>query len=168
MDRIMPIDLERPELRRKLRGYEPAVVDRLLNGAAKSLQELLLENAGLREELSRQRAASDLARKQEETLKEILVAAQRSADETRSCAHREAEAILEQARQAAMAERLAGQQQLSEARWELERVRSERTRYADEFRALLERHQRELSYISGQHFVDLTVVTGEADVAASA
>jgi hypothetical protein len=49
------------------------------------------------------------------------------------------------------------QQKLSELRWDMERLRSERMRYADEFRSLLERHQRELANVVG-----LTVINGEA------
>jgi cell division initiation protein len=157
MERIMPIDLERPELKKKFRGYDPSAVERLLNGAAKTLQELLFENSALREELERQRADSDRARQQEETLKDVLVLAQKAADETRSAAQKQAEATVEEARQSALAERMATQQKLSEVRWEIERLRGERVRYAEEFRGLLERHQRELAQI-----VPLTVVDGEA------
>jgi cell division initiation protein len=156
MDRIMPIDLERPELRMKFRGYDRASVDRLINGAAKTLQEVLMENAAIRQELERLRGEVDLVRQQEQTLKDVLVVAQRAAEETRAVAHRDAETILEEARQAAMAERMSTQQKLSETRWEIEQLRANRMRYADDFRALLERHQRELG-----HVVGLEVVVGE-------
>ncbi|WP_227625044.1 DivIVA domain-containing protein [Fimbriimonas ginsengisoli] len=156
----MPIDLERPELRKRIRGYDPTAVDRLIHGAAKTLQELLFENSALREELERLRADSDRAKLQEETLKDVLVLAQRAADETRATAQKQAEAVVEEARQAAMSERMATQQKLSETRWEIERLRLERSRYAEEFRALLERHQRELSQM-----VPLTIVEGEASSA---
>lgn len=160
MDRIMPIDLERPELRKKLRGYDPSAVDRLLAGAAKTLQELLMENAALREELTRVRAESDALRQQEGTLKDVLVLAQKAADETRALAKREADAIVEEARQSAMAERMDTQQRLSELRWEIDRLRADRTRYVEEFRALIERHQRDLA-----SEVRLTVVEGDAAAA---
>jgi len=157
MDRIMPIDLEQPELRKKLRGYETTAVDRLLLGAAKSLQALLHENEALRLELDRQKSQLDSMRAQEQTLKEVLVVAQRAAEDTRSAAKMNAEATLEEARQSAMSEKMATQQKLSEIRWEIDRLKAERSRYADEFRSLLERHQRELA-----HIVGLTVVTGDA------
>jgi tryptophan 2,3-dioxygenase len=83
--------------------------------------------------------------------------AQKSAEETRLAAQKQADATIEEARQAALAERMASQQKLSEIRWDIERLRAERVRYADEFRTLLDRHQRELAHVIG-----LTVVNGEA------
>ena len=162
MERIMPIDLENPGLRKSLLGYERKSVDRLISGAAKTLQDLLIENDNLRQELERQRADADALRGQESTLKEVLVLAQRAAEETRMLAQKQAEATLEDARQAALAERMACQQKLSELKWDIERLRTERSRYADEFQSLLARHQRELSTIIG-----LTVVTGEGNPAAA-
>jgi len=149
MERIMPIDLERPELRMKFRGYDRNGADRLLSGAAKTLQEVLQENANLRHELERLRGEVDLARQQERTLKEVLVVAQKTADETRASAHKEAALILEEARQAAMAERMADQQKLSETRWEIERLRADRGRFEQEMRELLDRHRRELDHSAG-------------------
>lgn len=156
MDRIMPIDLERPELRPKFRGYDRAATDRLLNGAARSLQDVLMENAALRQEIERLRSEIDLVRQQEQTLKEVLVVAQRAAEETRTVAHREAESILQEARQSALTERMATQQKLSETRWELERLKADRNRFAQEYRALLDEHLREISQV-----VCLEVVPGE-------
>lgn len=145
----MPIDLERAELRKKLWGYDRAEVERLINGAAKSLQEALMENVAIRQDLERLRAEVETVRRQEDTLRDVLVVAQRAADETRAVAHREAETILEEARQAAQAERNDTQRKLSETRWEIERLTTERQRVADELRVLLERHLRELDPPSG-------------------
>jgi len=156
MDRIMPIDLERTELRKTLRGYEPEAVDRLLQGASQTMQALLVENEELRERLARQSEELERTRLQEQTLRDVLVVAQRAADETRLAAQRQADAMLEEARQAALAERMAVQQQVSEARWEYERLRGERMRFAEEFRLLLERHQRDLGSAAGW-----SVVAGE-------
>lgn len=141
----MPIDLEHPELKTSMRGYDKVEVDRLLAAAAKSLQQVLFENASLRAESERLRSELELLVRQEQTLKEVLVVAQHAADDTRTAAQKHADAIMEEARQAGLSERMATQQKLSEVRWEIDRLRAERNRYADDFRALLERHQRELA-----------------------
>ena len=145
MDRIMPIDLERVQLKKSFRGYETSAVDKLIKGSTESLQSLLIENAGLREEVERQRQELDRTRLQENTLKDALLLAQKAADETRAAAHRHAENIIEEARQAALAERIAMQQQVSELRWDFERLRTERKRFEDEFKGRLERYQRDIA-----------------------
>ena len=147
MDRIMPIDLERVQLKKSFRGYETSAVDQLIKGTTESLQSLLIENAGLREEVERQRQELDRTRLQENTLKDALLLAQKAADETRAAAHRHAENIIEEARQAALAERISMQQQVSELRWDMERIRTERRRFEDEFKGMLERYQRDITVI---------------------
>ena len=147
MDRIMPIDLERVQLRKSFRGYETSSVDQLIKGSAESLQLLLVENAGLREEVERQRQELDKTKLQENTLKDALLLAQKAADDTRSAAHRHAENIVEEARQAALAERISLQQQVSELRWDIERIRSEKLRFEGEFKAMLDRYQRDITVV---------------------
>ena len=141
----MPIDLERVQLKKSFRGYETSAVDQLIKGTTESLQSLLIENAGLREEVERQRQELDRTRLQENTLKDALLLAQKAADETRAAAHRHAENIIEEARQAALAERISMQQQVSELRWDMERIRTERRRFEDEFKGMLERYQRDIT-----------------------
>src|ERR1022692_2870126 len=106
MDRIMPIDLERVQLRKSFRGYETEKVDALLSGSAESLQALLVENASLREHVERQERELERVKLGENTLKDAIILAQKAADETRAAAHKHAEAILEEARLAALAERV--------------------------------------------------------------
>ena len=147
MDRIMPIDLERAQLRKSFRGYETSSVDRLIKSTAESLQAILVENQSLREEVERQRHELERTRLQENTLKDALILAQKAADETRAAAHRHGENIIEEARQAALAERIAMQQQVSELRWDLERLRGERQRFQSEFKEMLDRYQRDITII---------------------
>jgi cell division initiation protein len=140
----MPIDLEHPDLRRRFRGYDMKVVDALMRGAARSLHELRMENETLRERLTGQTEELERARGQERLVNEVLVTAQRAADETRAAAQKHADSMLEEARLAALAERVAVQQQVSEVRFELERLRAERARVETEVRLMLERLLREL------------------------
>jgi len=160
MDRIMPIDLERVQLRKSFRGYETSTVDQLIKGSADSLQSLLIENAGLREEVERQRQELERTRLQENTLKDALILAQKAADETRAAAHRHGENILEEARQAALAERISMQQQVSELRWDMERLRSERQRFESEFKSMLDRYQRDITVVP-----ILSVIQGDLQAA---
>jgi cell division septum initiation protein DivIVA len=167
MDRIMPIDLERPDLRKRIRGYDVRAVDALLRGAARSLHELRMENEALRERLAGQTEELERAHGQERLMSDVLINAQRAADETRVAAQKHADAMVEEARLAALAEKVAGQQQISEIRYEIEKLRAERARMEADTRSLLERMLRELGPAQvTQPVIDaptLTIVEGEAD-----
>jgi len=145
MDRIMPIDLERAKLKKSLRGYDTRAVEELLARASQALQALLGENADLREQVERQWRDLEKTKLEENTLKDALILAQKAADETRAAAQKHADAILEEARQSALAEKVAVQQQVSEMRWEIERMKIDRKRFEEDFKALLDRYQREMS-----------------------
>jgi len=159
MDRIMPIDLERARLRKSFRGYETTQVDTLLSESAQSLQALLMENATLREQVERQWKDLERCKLEENTLKDAILLAQKAADETRAAAHKHAESILEEARLAALAERVSVQQQVSELRWDLERLRSDRRRFEDEFKAMLDRYQRDVTVVPMLSVIDGNVAS---------
>jgi cell division initiation protein len=156
MDRILPIDLERAQLRKSFRGYAKKEVDTLLAGAAASMQQALVENDRLRQEIEQLRSEVERTRLTENTLRDTLVLAQQASDDARKAAQKQAEAMIEEGRQASITERALAQQHLSELRWEIEKLKIEKNRFTDEFRSMLARYERELPSPS------LLVVEGEA------
>lgn len=145
MDRVTPLDLERPGLRKRFRGYDVRAVDALLKASARALHDSLIEAEVLRERLSAQAAELERARTQERLLHDVMSSAQQAADETRSTAHKQAEAILAESRMIGLSERLSAQRQLSDVKVELELLRSERVRFESELRSIIEFHLRELN-----------------------
>lgn len=131
MDRMMPIDLERVDLRKRVRGYDPGQVHALLARVADEWETLHREVNALREEASRLASANADFRAREDTLKEALLLAQKAADETRANAHQEAERIVADARRKAA-------EDLRELRDQVSRLREERREFEAEFRHLLE------------------------------
>jgi len=95
--RLTVLEIETKRFRKRLRGYDPAAVDAFLQEVAAHYEEVLTENHRLREEVIGLRQEAERYRAIEDALKESLVLAQRSADETRSNAHKEAELILREA-----------------------------------------------------------------------
>jgi cell division initiation protein len=159
MDRIMPVDLDRTKLRKSFRGYEIAEVDETLKVCARTIEALLTENQTLKQESERLKVELEAKRGQEDLLRETLLLAQKSADDTRTAARAHADAILEEARQSALAERVSVQQKVSELRWDLERLKTERQRFTEDFRAILEGHLRGLTI---EPITGLSVVNGDA------
>lgn len=136
MERILPIDLERLELRRSLRGYDRATVDEWLQKAALEIETLIKELQESRETGERQHAELERHRSQEATLKEALLLAQKAADETRAVAHREAEQIVERARLDAEAAHRAAADRLERLQDEIGRLRAEAVQLGGALRAL--------------------------------
>jgi cell division initiation protein len=164
MDRIMPVDIERMNIRRRMFGYDRKSVDHLMAQASKTLEEQLTEIKQLREENERQKMELATHRAQESTLKEALILAQKTADETRAAAHKEAELILEEARRSATERQQELQTKINDLRWELERLRLDKQKFLRGFRGLLEDHLRELAeHEPGQ----LALIEGEGREAAT-
>jgi len=157
MERIMPIDLERTDLRTRFRGYDRDQVNALLQRGAKEMSALrgetdalIAENAKLQQEVQSFRA-------QENTLKEALLLAQRTADETRAAAHKESELIVEQARQKAHETESQMQSRINDLRFELEQLRLEKQKFLSNYRAILEAQLRDIAEMGGY-----TVLEGDA------
>ncbi len=163
MERMMPLDLEKAQLRTTFRGYDRMQVQALLQRAAKEMATLRSELDSLKNEISKQRQDLEGFRTQENTLKEALVLAQRTADETRATAHKEADVILEQARQKASGTEAQMQSNINDLRWELEKLRLERQRFLGTYRAMLETQLRDIAEMGG-----LAVVEGELTQTAEA
>lgn len=95
--RITVLEIETKKFRKRLRGYDPTAVDAFLQEVAAHYEEVVTENHRMREELIGLRQEAERYKAMEDALKESLVLAQRSADETRGNAHKEAELIVREA-----------------------------------------------------------------------
>lgn len=145
MDRISPVDLEHVKLRKGLRGYLPDDVNDLIRRTSGAIENLLRENAELKDLCTSQQAELAMLKRDTRFVQEALITAQKTADEIRIAAQKHAELIVEEARQVATAEKNAAQQKVTEWRWELDRLKQDRQRFVEDFRILLERHLREVA-----------------------
>jgi cell division initiation protein len=123
---LTPVEIRHVKLGRGLWGYRRLPTDRLLEEVVESFEEVWRERADLQDRL--ERLESDLARYRdlETLLRKTLVSAERSAQELKDQARREADVLLSEAHAEA---RLIKQRALAD----LEHLRSE----ADRIRALL-------------------------------
>lgn len=154
MERMTPIDLERTELKKSMSGYDRSQVQALLQRAAKEMSLLRGEVESLQSENAKLTRELETHRSQENTLKEALILAQRTADDTRASAHKEADLILEEARQKAGEIEQQNQSKINDLRWELERLRLEKQKFLSQFRALLEAQLRDVAELGGFSVVE--------------
>lgn len=138
-DRLMPLELQRMQIpKRFVRGYSYRFVDELV-------QRMITELETLLDELKESRGIADSAlreletyRAQENTLKEAIVLAQKTSDETRANAHREAELIIKDARREAAEMEKTIIEETQEIRWNLDRMRQQKSQFEKRWKSLLE------------------------------
>jgi cell division initiation protein len=140
-------ELDHKKIRKVFRGYDPAEVDEMFRAAAAALETVLAENAELREEVETHAAEVEMHRREDRFVHEALVTAQRTADEIRLAAQVQADSLVESARQSANLESSLVKKRVQDLSQEIERLRSERKKFVDDFRLLLEKHQRELNFL---------------------
>lgn len=143
---LTPLDVRKKkgDFRRGLRGYEPAVVDDFLDLVAERMEELVRENAQLRERLGGMNEAILGYQERERAMNEALVSAQQLREEVRAQAAREAELVLREAQ--VEAERVAGEakRQAAAAMESARRIHTQRGRYLRAYRAFVERQLAEI------------------------
>jgi cell division initiation protein len=95
---LTPVELRHFSFRRRPLGYSRAAVDTLLAEAVESFEDVWRDRADLRDELDRLEGELARYRELDVLLRNSLVAAERTADELRAQAGKEAALIIEQAR----------------------------------------------------------------------
>lgn len=142
--RLTVLEIETKKFRKRLRGYDPVQVDAFLQLVATHYEEILTENHQMREELIGLREETQRYRAMENTLKESLVLAQKSADETRANAHKEAELILREARLQAESVQQSAQARIHQLNQQIEALEARKRAVIMELRALLLSHLKAL------------------------
>jgi cell division initiation protein len=94
---VTPHDLRNAELREAFRGYRPDEVEELLERAAITLERMHERNRQLQEKIATLEAEGSSAKEMETVLRQTLLLAQRTADETVTAAHEKARHLVESA-----------------------------------------------------------------------
>lgn len=134
---ITPVDILHTKFATALRGYNKDQVDEFVRAVTQSLEEALKERCELQRELQSLRAEVERVRQIESTMTEALTLAQKTADETRANAHKQAEMIVQEAEQARVRMMVEAQQEAEKCRGEIALLQAARDRFQTEFRALL-------------------------------
>src|SRR5580658_4555572 len=98
MQRITPVDIQHKTFKKSLQGYDRAEVDHFLDELIESLEDEAQEKAALEAEIADLRERISHFKAMEESLQNTLILAQRTADEVKASAHKEADLIREKAR----------------------------------------------------------------------
>jgi cell division initiation protein len=134
---LTPVEIRHVKLGRRLGGYDRPATDALLVRIAESFEDVWRERADLRDEIERLEGELARFRELEVLLRNTLVSAERSADELRAQAHREADVILDEARVKARELGGGAENERERVRADIRRLKTIETQMRAEYRAFL-------------------------------
>jgi cell division initiation protein len=139
-NRITVVDIQHKTFKRALQGYDRTDVDQYLDEIIETLEDEASARAALEAEIADLRERISHFKAMEESLQSTLLLAQRTADEVKAAAHKEADLIRQEAR-------LQGEREVSMIGERIEETRREHQRLIDaseqaksEIRSLLLSH----------------------------
>ncbi len=140
--RISPLDIRQQQFAVRFRGFDRQQVDAFLADVAEDYEQLVKENALLKEQLTALEERSRGIEQREKMLQDTLLTTQRLAEEMKDGAKREANLLVREAE-------LQGDKLLEEARAEEAKIKAEilalkrtRRQLAEGLRVTLDMYQR--------------------------
>lgn len=140
MEKITPVDIQHKSFKKALQGYDRADVDQFLDEIIETLEDEAQQRAALEAEIADLKERVSHFKAIEESLQNTLVLAQRTADEVKASAHKEADLIREQARLANEREIAGYTDAISDVRREQQRAIEATEKAKSELRSLLMTH----------------------------
>jgi cell division initiation protein len=149
MQKITPVDIQHKNFKKALQGYERADVDAFLDEIIETLEDEAQHRAALEAEIADLKERVSHFKAMEESLQNTLVLAQRTADEVKASAHKEADLIREKARLAGEHEIAGYNDAISDVRREHQRALDSTEKARSELRSLLMTHLALLERVDG-------------------
>ncbi len=144
--RITPLDIQQKQFPVKFRGFDEEEVDSFLELLREEMEELLRDNAFLREETKKLEKQLKEYKNIESTLRDTLIATQKMVEEYRNNAKKEAELIKKETE-------LKGEEILREAQQSVIKIHEDiadlkgiRRHFKEEIRRLIESHLHMLEF----------------------
>ncbi len=140
MAKITIVDIQHKQFKKKLNGYDPTDVDQFLDELIETLEDEAQQRAALEAEAADLRERISHFKSMEESLQHTLLLAQRTADEVKASAHKEADLIRHDARVQVEKEISAYGDRATDARREQQRAIETAEKAKSELRSLLMTH----------------------------
>ena len=134
---VTAIDILHAQFKRSIRGYCVSQVDEFLRRVASTVEGYARETADLREQVDRLAVEVNRCREIETTMQNALILAQKTADELKANAHREADLILREAEQKSSQQLSEAQADLVALKAQISGLREDRDRFESELRSLI-------------------------------
>jgi len=144
--RITPLDIQQKQFPMKLRGFDVEEVYAFLEVIREEMEDLLRENANLRENIQRMDAQIKGYRDMETTLRETLLTAQQMVEDYKVNARKEAELVVKEAELRADAILKDAQEKVIKIHEDIVDLKGIRRHFKEEVKRLVESHLRMLEF----------------------
>ncbi len=138
--RITPLDIQQKQFPTRFRGFDMEEVDSFLELIREGMEELLRENANLREESRRFEKQLKEYKNMEVTLRDTLITTQQLVEEFKTTAKKDAELIKKEAELNAEELIRAAQNKVVKIHEDITDLKGIRRHFKEEVRRLIESH----------------------------
>lgn len=146
--KITPLDIRQMQFPKGFRGYPPQEVDAFLETLAEEVEEVLRENATLRERVEEQTLTISELKKAEGALTDTLIMAQKAIENMKATAQKEGELIIRQAEIRAEEITQGAVRQVTQLQGELFNLRKQRDLFIEKMRSLISGFEKTLQWES--------------------
>lgn len=146
--RITPLDIQQKQFPMRFRGFDVEEVYAFLEVIREEMEDLLRENASLKEQLYRAEKQIKEYRDMETTLRETLMTAQQMVEEYKTNARKEAELLIKEAELKADAILKEAQEKVVKIHEDIVDLKGIRRHFKEELRRLIESHLRMIEFDS--------------------
>jgi cell division initiation protein len=144
--RITPLDIQQKQFPMRFRGFDVDEVYSFLELIREELEELLRENASLKEQLRRADGQLQEYKNMEVTLRETLMTAQQMVEDYKTNARKEAELILKEAEIRADTMIKAAQEKVVKIHEDIVDLKGIRRHFKEEIKRLIDSHLKMLEF----------------------
>lgn len=148
--KMTPLEIRQISFQKEMRGYSTMEVDTFMEGLGDDLEELVTENARLKEVLDKQNEQITELKKAEGALTSTLLMAQKAMENMKANAHKEGELTIRQAEMRAEEITGAALQQITELQGEIMNLQRRKSLFVQEVRSLMGSLERDLAW-KGDH-----------------
>lgn len=146
--RITPLDIQQKQFPMRFRGFDVEEVYAFLEVIREEMEDLLRENASLKEQLYRAENQIKEYRDMETTLRETLMTAQQMVEEYKTNARKEAELLIKEAELKADTILKEAQEKVVKIHEDIVDLKGIRRHFKEEVRRLVESHLRMIEFDS--------------------
>jgi cell division initiation protein len=144
--RITPLDIQQKQFKMKLRGFDVEEVYGFLEIVREEMEDLLRENANLKENIHRSENQVREYRDMETTLRETLMTAQQMVEEYKTNARREAELLVKEAETKADGLIREAHEKVIKIHEDITDMKGIRRHFREELKRLIENHLKMLEF----------------------
>ncbi|MEW6676201.1 MAG: DivIVA domain-containing protein [Nitrospirota bacterium] len=144
--RITPLDIQQKQFPMKFRGFDVEEVYAFLEVIREEMEELLRENASLKETVHRLEDQIKEYKDMETTLRETLMTAQQMVEDYKTNARKEAELLVKEAELRADAMLKESQEKVIKIHEDIVDLKGIRRHFKEEVKRLIESHLRMLEH----------------------